>query len=102
MSELHEIQQRAWRNKLRKGFSTDNVPMEFALAFTELGEAFDAYRRTPETLGSELADVIIYITCIAEMTGVDLSVAVADKLSANERRTYTRNGAGTLIKRDAS
>ena len=92
------IQERAWRNKLAKGFNTVDIPLEFALAFTELGEAFDAWKRSPETLPGELADVLIYLVSIAQMTGVDLSQAVADKLADNEGRTYTRNSRGHQVK----
>jgi NTP pyrophosphatase (non-canonical NTP hydrolase) len=92
------IQERAWQNKIRKGFNTTDVPLEFALAFTELGEAFDAWRRTPETLPGELADVLIYLVSIAQMAGIDLEAAVIGKLAANEQRTYTRNSRGHLVK----
>jgi NTP pyrophosphatase (non-canonical NTP hydrolase) len=95
---LREIQGRAWQNKLRKGFGTSDVPREFALAFTELGEAFDAWRRTPESLPGELADALIYLACIAQMTGVDLDRAVANKLAENDQRTYVPNSTGHLVK----
>lgn len=92
------IQAQAWQNKIRKGFNTTDIPLEFALAFAELGEAFDAWRRTPETLPGELADALIYLVSIAQMAGVDLSQAVADKIAENEGRTYARNSRGHLVK----
>jgi NTP pyrophosphatase (non-canonical NTP hydrolase) len=98
MTHIREVQYRAWANKLAKGLGTEDVPYEFALAFGELGEAFDAYRKNPESLGSELADVLIYLTGIASMCGVDLEQAVEDKLAVNESRTYRRNEHGNLVK----
>ena len=91
----------AWENKLAKGFNTTNVDQEFALTFTEVGEAYDAWRRSPETLAGELADALIFLTGIASMTGVDLDQAVQEKLAKNAARTYRRNAGGHLVKAEA-
>jgi NTP pyrophosphatase (non-canonical NTP hydrolase) len=96
---ISAIQRRAWANKLAKGFNTTNVPQEFCLAFGELSEAFDAWRKNPDGLADELADVVIYVASLAEMTGVDLEEAVLAKMAANEKRTYVRNSQGVLVKR---
>jgi hypothetical protein len=47
-------------------------------------------------LGEELADVLIYVTCLAEMTGVDLASEVSAKLAKNAARTYERDARGVL------
>ena len=55
---------------------TTEVPLEFCLLQGEIAEAFEAWRRSHEDLGEELADVAIYLLSLAEMTGVDLQAAV--------------------------
>jgi NTP pyrophosphatase (non-canonical NTP hydrolase) len=97
---LRDVQKRAWENKLAKGFNTTDVPLEFALAHSELSEAFEAARKHPETLGEELADVLIFLTGIAEMSGIDLDTAVEAKMAKNKTRRYERGATGTLIKVD--
>jgi NTP pyrophosphatase (non-canonical NTP hydrolase) len=98
--DIGDVQERAWSNKLAKGFSTDNVPQEFVLTYGELAEAFDAYRKNPAGLGSELADVVIYVSNIASMCGISLAAAVRDKLAVNASRTYSRNGNGVMVKEE--
>ncbi|WP_433432280.1 MazG-like family protein [Nonomuraea sp. CA-141351] len=95
---LRDVQKRAWENKLAKGFNTTDMPLEFALAHGELSEAFEAARKHPETLGEELADVLIFLTSIAEMSGIDLDSAVEAKMVKNATRRYERGANGTLIK----
>ncbi|MEV4081422.1 MazG nucleotide pyrophosphohydrolase domain-containing protein [Nonomuraea fuscirosea] len=97
---LRDIQKRAWENKLAKGFNTTDLPLEFALAHGELSEAFEAARKHPETLGEELADVLIFLTSIAEMKSIDLDAAVEAKMAKNKTRRYERGPHGTLIKTD--
>ncbi len=94
--DIGEVQRQAWQNKLAKGFSTDDVALEFGLLTAEVSEAFTAWRKRQADLGEELADVLIYVTCLAEMTGVDLSAEVARKLAANAAREYRRDKAGVL------
>ncbi|MGW4411575.1 MazG nucleotide pyrophosphohydrolase domain-containing protein [Nonomuraea sp. NPDC004702] len=95
---LRDVQRRAWENKLAKGFNTCDIPLEFALAHSELSEAFEAARKRPETLGEELADVLLFLASIAEMTGIDLDSAVEVKMAKNEARRYERDPHGILIK----
>lgn len=98
MISIEEVQRRTWANKVRAGLSSSDVPYEFALAYGELGEAFDAWRKNPSELGEELADVLIYLSAIAEMNGIDLASAVTAKLAKNESRSYARNAHGHLEK----
>jgi len=103
MIHIHEVQRRAWANKVAKGLSgsaerSPDVPYEFALAYGELAEAFDAYRKNPEALEGELADVMIYLCGIASMCHIDLSEAVEHKLDVNEARNYRQNSHGNLVK----
>jgi hypothetical protein len=99
--EIRSAQKLTWENKLAKGFNTSEVPLEFCLLQGEIAEAFDAWRRSREDLGEELADVAIYLLSLAEMTGVDLQAAVEEKLVKNAARRYVKDAAsGTLLKVD--
>lgn len=96
--DIGAVQRRAWDNKLAKGFNVTDVALEFGLLTAEVGEAFTAWRMHQPDLDEELADVLIYVTCLAEMTGIDLSAAVERKLAKNASREYRRNAAGVLSK----
>lgn len=99
--EIRSAQKLTWENKVAKGFNTSDVPLEFCLLQGEVAEAFEAWRRARENLGEELADIAIYVMSLAEMTGVDLQLAVEQKLTKNARRTYvTDEASGTLVKVD--
>jgi hypothetical protein len=91
-------QKLAWENKVAKGFNTSDVPLEFCLLQGEVAEAFDAWRKHPDSLGEELADAVIYLLGLAEMTGVDLQEAVESKISTNASRTYRRLSNGVMVK----
>jgi hypothetical protein len=93
-----DAQRRAWANKLAKGFSTADVPVEFCLLMEELGEAFSAWRKDRDGYGGELADVAIFLLGLAEMTDIDLGTEVAVKLAQNEARVYVRLPNGTPVK----
>ncbi|MFY9888763.1 MAG: hypothetical protein WAK71_10680 [Streptosporangiaceae bacterium] len=94
--EIGDVQRLAWENKLAKGFNVSDVALEFGLLTAEVGEAFTAWRKRQPDLGDELADVLIFITSVAEMTGVDLNAAVQRKLATNARREYRRDDLGVL------
>lgn len=101
MITIREAQAINWRNKLAKGFvDPDNpdVSREFCLLYGEVAEAFDAWRKTPEKTGEELADVMIYLLGLAEMIGVDLETEVVSKMATNAARRYRAQENGTLIK----
>lgn len=97
--EIRSAQRLTWENKVAKGFNTTEVPFEFCLLQGEVAEAFEAWRRKRDTLGEELADVAIYLLSLAEMNGIDLQTAIADKIAKNAKRTYVVDeSSGTLIK----
>src|ERR1035441_9378150 len=98
MTTIRDIQHRAWHNKVVKGFNITDVPLEFGLLYGEVAEAFDAWRKNPPAVGGELADVLIFLVSLAEMTGVDLQAEVQAKLAANEARAYERLANGTHVK----
>jgi NTP pyrophosphatase (non-canonical NTP hydrolase) len=96
--DIRSAQQLAWGNKVAKNFNTTDVPLEFCLLQGEIAEAFDAWHKGRDDLGSELADVAIYLLGLAEMTGVDLQAEVEAKITKNASRTYHRLPNGTLVK----
>jgi NTP pyrophosphatase (non-canonical NTP hydrolase) len=99
VTSLRGIQTAAWKNKLDKGFNTTDVDREFNLLRGEVAEAYDAWRHgnTPH-LAEELADVAIFLAGLAQMTGIDLEQAVAEKLAVNAARVYVRSESGALVK----
>jgi NTP pyrophosphatase (non-canonical NTP hydrolase) len=98
--QLREIQKLAWDNKIAKGFNTTDLYLEVALAHAELSELLGAIRKKPEEIGEELADVLLFLASIAEMTGVDLDAAVETKMAKNAARTYRALDNGVLVKTD--
>lgn len=98
MANFADAQRRAWANKVAKGFNVTDVPMEFGLLVEEIGEAFSAWRKDRGDLGGELADVVIFLLGLAQMTGIDLNAEVEVKLAANEARAYVRLPNGTPVK----
>jgi NTP pyrophosphatase (non-canonical NTP hydrolase) len=56
-----------------------------------------AVRRRPlqDRLGEEMADVLLYLLRLADVTGVDLSDATRVKLAVNEER-FPRDGARSV------
>jgi NTP pyrophosphatase (non-canonical NTP hydrolase) len=84
--DIRAIQDQAWENKLAKGFNANDVALEFGLLTAEVGEAFTAWRKHLPDLGEELADILIYLVGLAEMTGIDLGTEVERKLG-KERST---------------
>jgi NTP pyrophosphatase (non-canonical NTP hydrolase) len=92
------VQRLAWENKVAKDFNTTDVALEFGLLTAEVGEAFTAWRKRLPDVGEELADVLIYVTCLAEMTGVALDAEVERKLAKNATRQYCRDARGVLLR----
>ncbi len=91
--ELDKVQKRIMQNKINKGFNTTDIYMEFCYLFGEVGEALDAYRKKKDDLGSELADIGIFLLGLSEMLGFSLEDEINKKLDINEKRVYkTING----------
>ena len=101
VDDFSNIQKVIFDNKLKKGFNTTNVELEFCYTNGELAEAFDAYRKKLPTAGEELADVAIYLYGIAEILGYDLNKEILKKVSKNRNRIYKDiNGVNTRISED--
>ena len=96
---LNEVQKRVIQNKKNKGFNTTDVNLEFCLLNGEVAEAFDAYFKKKDDLGSELADVAIYLLGISEILGFSLEDEINKKLAINEHRVYKQVN-GVYIKQE--
>lgn len=96
--EIRDAQQRAWDNKIAKGFNTTDVTLEFGLLTAEVGEAFTAWRKQLPDFGEELADVALYLMSLAEMNGIELDIEIERKMAKNEQRVYQANALGVPIR----
>ena len=94
---LKQVQKDIWQNKINKGFNTTNVEKEFCFLYSEVAEAFEAYRKKKDDLNEELADIAIYLMGLSEMLGFDLEDEIMKKVSKNEKRVY-KNIDGTNIR----
>jgi NTP pyrophosphatase (non-canonical NTP hydrolase) len=103
MGQIQDLQRRTWKNKLAKKFNTTNVEREFNYTYAELAEAYEVYRKggAAKELGYELADTVIFIMSLAEMTGIDLETAIQEKMTINENRTYIEE-TDHIIKKENS
>jgi NTP pyrophosphatase (non-canonical NTP hydrolase) len=90
MIDLKKIQKEIYDNKKAKGFNTKDINFEFALAYGELAEAFDAYRKKQNNLGEELADVAIYLLGLAALLNIDLEKEIITKVKINQKRKYKK------------
>ena len=93
MIDLKEKQKEVYQNKLEKGFSLD-PNFNFNLLYGEVGEAFEAYYKKHDDLGSEFADIVIYVLGLCETLGIDLEEELIKKIDKNKNRKYKKeNGA---------
>lgn len=88
MESTREVQKQIYQNKVNHGFNVTDVNLEFCLMMGEVGEAHKAWREKDAGLGSELADVAIYLLGIAEINGIDLGEEIEKKMQINARRVY--------------
>ena len=77
--DLKEMQKKVYENKIKHGFNVTDVPMEFCYLYGEVAEAYDAYHKNKEDLGSELADIGIYLLGLSEILGYDLHDEIVKK-----------------------
>ena len=69
-----------------------NIAISLSLEAAEILEHFQWFEsaRSPEELGSEMADVTLYLLQLANITGIDLEKAVLAKLKTNYTRTWDK------------
>ena len=76
-SQWEWVEKMGWHNKL---------PIEYvALIGSEVGESVNECRgaKPTEKLGAELADIILRTVGFAKECGIDIGMAVADKMAFN-------------------
>ena len=94
-----ELQKRIYDNKVKHNFNLTNIEQEFCLLYGEVGEAYDAWlkKKGKDELGSELADIAIYLYGLAELLNYDLGEEMEKKMAINEKRGY-KKVKGVLVK----
>ena len=85
---LDEKQKEIIENKKNHGWEIGNIKEEFLYMYGEVSEAYDAYLKNKDDLGSELADVAIYLLGISEMLGFSLQEEIEKKMEINKHRVY--------------
>lgn len=90
MIDLKELQKEVMRNKLEKGFTTDDASLEFCRAHEELSEAFSKFNRGQPGVAEEFADVIIFILGMCDRFGFDLEKELVRKIEINKKRKYRK------------
>lgn len=86
--DLRQMQKAVYQNKLDKGFNTTDVNKEFCFLYGEIAEAYDAWRKSPAEVGSELADIGIYLLGLSQILGIDLATEMEKKMQINQNRKY--------------
>lgn len=98
MVDLKKLQEEVYQNKVNHGFNVTDLNFEFCLAYGEMAEAYEAYRKKKDDLGEEIADVAIYLLGISEILGIDLEKEILHKIEKNKKRVYKKvNGVYTKI-----
>ena len=90
MVDLKELQKEVMRNKIEKGFNTDNVALEFCRAHEELSEAFSKYNKGQDGVAEEFADVAIFLLGMCESMGFDFEKELLRKIEINKNRKYIK------------
>ena len=99
MIDLKQTQKEIYENKVKKGFNVTDINKEFCLAYGEMAEAYEAWRKNKKDLGEELADVAIYLLGISEILNIDLEEEISKKVIKNKHREYKIiDGVNTRIK----
>lgn len=91
-------QKRVIENKIKHNFNTTDINFEFCLMYGEMAEAYEAWLKGEGDLGSELADVGIYLLGLAEILGINLGDEIEKKMAINEKRVYRKAANGVLVK----
>ena len=88
-----------YQNKLNKGFNVTDVNKEFCLTYSEVAEAYEAWRKKKDDLGEEIADVLIYLLGLSEILNIDLETELLKKIEKNKHREYkVIDGVNTRVK----
>ena len=74
-----------------------NLAVSLSIEAAEVLEHFQWTEdiRDRDELGGELADVLLYLLQLADVSGIDLEQAVLDKIKVNYTRTWDQDSGGT-------
>ena len=88
--DLDQIQKDIIENKKRHNWAIGDIKGEFCYLYGEVAEAYDAYHKNMprEELGSELADIAIYLLGLSDMLGFSLADEINKKMEINAHRKY--------------
>ena len=90
----HLVRSKGWYDENSKRPQTPrNLAVSLSIEAAEILEHFqftDKIRDRDE-LGSELADVTLYLLQLASVSGIDLEEAVLKKIETNKMRTWDTN-----------
>ncbi|MEK7190251.1 MAG: MazG-like family protein [Patescibacteria group bacterium] len=90
MVDLKKLQKEVIRNKIKKGFNTNDIAVEFCRAYEELSEAFSKHNKNQPGVAEEFADVMIFILGMCEQMGFDLEKELVRKIEINKKRKYKK------------
>lgn len=98
MLDLNKLKEEIMDNKKKKGFNITDINLEFCLAYGELAETYEAYRKNKDDLGEEFADVMIYLLGLCSMLNIDIESEILNKLEKNKNRVYKKiNGVNIKV-----
>tara|TARA_R110000868_G_scaffold189695_1_gene432845 strand:- start:30893 stop:31225 length:333 start_codon:yes stop_codon:yes gene_type:complete len=100
-ADLKDLQNFVMNMKKDFGFYQEDPYVELVLMMEEMGELVKAVRKNrkgscidPNShvggIGEEVADVLIYLTQVANLCGVDIEDAVRQKHEHNKTRVWNR------------
>ena len=95
--DIKKAQKEVIQNKINHGFNITDVNEEFLLLYGEVSEAYEAYLKHKDDLGSELADIAIHLLGISEILGFDLEKEIKEKMEINKNRIYKKVN-GVVVK----
>jgi len=90
MVDLNKLQKEVMRNKIEKGFNTNDVAVEFCRAHEEMSEAYSKFSKNQDGVAEEFADVAIFLLGMCEILGFDLEKELIKKIEKNKNRKYIK------------
>ena len=88
MIDLNEKQKLVMDNKIKHGWPVDDVKGDFCHLYGEVSEAYEAWLKGKDDLGSELADIALYLLGLSEILGFSLEDEIEKKMEINRHRVY--------------
>ncbi len=96
---LGEVQEYVRQIEKDRGFDKTTTNIQSCLQLgEEIGELFKAVRKAEKmrvdeksaigSIDEELADILIYVMCIANRYGIDLATALREKEEVNKKREW--------------